>query len=191
MKKAFKIFLLAAIVLVFGVLGFVAFGIIALQDKSEGKDAIVPISGKYYYDFDEVIYYKTTKGIDDLIAIDDKEVKTFKDSVTSQIMADFGEIPYAVTANYLDSIGYTRKEVPLSKLPALKEIFREKSTERTEFAACAPIYRDIYVFKKNGKFSGMAKLCYECGLSRFIGTDAKTGDFGMEGEFGKLDELVK
>lgn len=147
---------------------------------------------EYYYDFDEVIYYKTTKGFDDLIAIDDKEVMTLKDSVANQLMGEFGEaVPYDVAATYLDSIGFEKKILPASKNTALMEIFREKSKERTEWTTCEPIYRDIYVFKKNGKVVGMGKLCYECGDSRFFGTSAKTGNFGMDGEFGKLRELVK
>lgn len=146
----------------------------------------------YYFDFDEVVYYKTDKGFDDLIAIDKKEIMTLKDSVTNQLMGEFEEaIPYDVAAAYLDTIGFEKKVLPASKHDALMEIFKEKLKKRIEWTTCEPIYRDIYVFKKKGKVSGIAKLCYECGDSRFIGTSAETGDFGMDGEFGKLRELVK
>jgi hypothetical protein len=153
---------------------------------------------EYYYDFDEVIYYKTTKDFNDLVAIGNeevrslKDVKTLRDSVAFQIMGDFEEaVPYDVAATYVDSIGFEKKILPVSKHTALMEIFREKPKMRTEWTTCEPIYRDIYVFKKNGKVVGMGKLCYECGDSRFFGTNAATGDFGMDGEYGKLKELVK
>lgn len=153
-------------------------------------------NGDYYYDFDEVVCYHTTKDLNEIIGNNEvrslKDAKTLKDSVAYQIMSDFEEpIPYDVVAVYLDSIGFEKKVLPVSIHSELMEIFREKPTVRTESTTCEPIYRDIYVFKKNGKFSGMTKLCYECGDSRFIGTDADTGDFGMEGEFGRLKEIVK
>lgn len=151
---------------------------------------------RYYFDFDEVAYYKTTKDFNEIIGDEEvrslKDVKTLKDSVAFQLMGKFGEaVPYDVAATYLDSIGFEKKVLPASKNAALMEIFREKFKERTEWTTCEPIYRDIYVFKKNGKVVGMGKLCYECGDSRFFGTSAKTGNFGMDGEYGKLRELVK
>jgi uncharacterized protein YxeA len=126
-------------------------------------------TSEYFFAFDEVTYYKTDKGFNDLSIIDDKKVKTLKDSITSKMMSDFEEaISYDVAVTYLDSIGFKHKQIPVSKHDALREIFREKSTKRTEWVSCEPIYRDIYVFKKNGKVSGIAKLCYECGLFQLL-----------------------
>ncbi|PZR19509.1 MAG: hypothetical protein DI539_13780 [Flavobacterium psychrophilum] len=187
MKKGFKIFLLvAAIIMVIAVLGLFA-AITIMGDRHETEHE----KGKAYFDFDEVVYYKTIKDFDDLIDVDGKKVRTRKDSVTEQIISDFEEVvPYDVAAAYLDSIGFEKQVLLVSKHSELMEIFSEKSNLNIGSTTCEPIYRDVYVFKKNGKFSGMAKLCYECGLSHFIGTNADTDNFGSEGEYTKLKALV-
>ncbi len=189
MKKGFKIFIIVVAVSVLGVVTY-DFSKAYMIDGSENEYEFV--LGKYYYDFDEVLYYKTAKDFDDLVAIDKKEIKTLKDSITSKLMTDFDEaVSYDVAAVYLDSIGFEKKVLPPSKHAALREIFREKISNISETTVCEPIYRDIYVFKKNGKLAGIAKLCYSCGQSRFIGTNANTENFGMDGEFGTLEKIVK
>jgi hypothetical protein len=192
MKKALQIAILTISALLLIVVAFDFMGFSLYEKDTWEKISDEPVLGKYYYDFTEVVYYKTTKGFDDLIAIDDKKVMTLKDSVTFQIMTGFEEVvPYDVEATYLDSIGFEKKIIPVSRYAALYEIFRVKIRKHSEAAACMPIYRDIYVFKKQGKVIGIAKLCYSCGQSQFIGTSAETSGFGMDGEFEKLKELVK
>lgn len=56
---------------------------------------------------------------------------------------------------------------------------------------CEPIYRDIFLFKKNTKVSGIAKLCYDCEKSLFIGTSAVVSNFGAKGEFEQLRKIIK
>ncbi|MDV6168685.1 hypothetical protein R1T16_09635 [Flavobacterium sp. DG1-102-2] len=168
MKNAFKIILLALCV---------SFSIIACKDKQNQNVK----AKKYYFDFDVVEYYITDKGFKDLAVNYNKKNKTLKDKVTLKIMSSFDQpVSYETAIKNLESIGFKKVVIPVSKHDVLRSIFTEKPSKRTESVACEPIYRDIYVFRKNGKVSGIAKLCYECGLSDFIGTKADTDNFGMD-----------
>lgn len=175
----------------------------ASQDNSTDNSKVT--LGKYYFDFDEVVYYNIE--IDDDLVYDaaDRHRKrimtkskshatpaTDKDSLMSGIILDYlpESVNDAAFEKSLSEIGYTSKKISKDKFGELNEIFREKGIN-TGDAACETIYRDIFVFKKRGKVSGIAKLCYECGLSHFIGTNADTGTFGEHGEFEKLKEIVK
>jgi hypothetical protein len=147
----------------------------------------------YYFSFDEVVYYKTKIGWDELSVIDRKKIKTVNDSMTMTLMGDynFESIPDNRAVTYLDNLDFEKKTIPVSKHELIREVFREKLSTYYETTLCEPIYRDVYVFKQNGEITGIAKLCYECGLSSFTGTSADTEDFGADGEFEKLKELVK
>ncbi len=161
------------------------------SQPNEEKNEVV--KGKYYFDFDEVVYYSASDKYPDPDQIREKEVKTKIDTMTIEIMQ--GYLPQATSDTiyiaYFDSIGFKKKIIPEGKQNALREIFREKSVENSETAACAWTYRDFYLFKKKGKVTGIAKLCYECGIDEFIGTTASTIGFGYYGEYGQLREIVK
>lgn len=151
---------------------------------------------RYYFDFDEVVYYSIEIDEDvvfsSMIGYEEEKYKTERDSIVTEIIIEDG--PYGLTdasfENNMKEIGFKSKSLSDSKLAEFKEIFREKLSIPYD-VSCMPVYRDIYVFKKNGKISGIAKLCYDCEMSHFIGTNANTGNFGADGEFGKLNELVK
>lgn len=149
------------------------------------------IKGNYYFDFDEVVYYNTTD-MEKSYDYDKKNITPI-DSITIQIMR--GDMPTSlndsISIAYLDSIGFNRKVLPVSKNKEIKEVFREKKVDSYEVTACAWTYRDIYILKKNGKITGIVKLCYDCGQYEFIGTNANTDGFGTYGEFYQLRQLVK
>jgi len=175
MKKALLIIVPIIAIAVVGV---------ALYNNKESKL-------EYYYDFDEIIHYKTNIDESDLMDIRHKQIKTTKDSMMLTMAWDYYRFPLNRAVAYLDSIDFKKQLIPVSKHRALKEIFKEKTTELDWGTACESVYRNIYVFKKNGKISGIAKLSYECGKSDIIGTDAYTFSFGQHDEFEELQELVK
>lgn len=146
---------------------------------------------EYYYDFDEVVHYKTDIDELDLLELDKKQVKTTKDSIMLTMAWNYYSFPLNRAVAYLDSIDFKKQVIPSSKHSEIREIFKEKSKEMDWGTTCEPVYRNIYVFKKNGKISGLARICNQCGMSLFSGTNANTHNFGSEGEYEKLKELVK
>lgn len=57
-------------------------------------------------------------------------------------------------------------------------------------AGCEPIYRDIFIFKKNKEETGMAKICFKCGLYSFSNKKAIADCFNMNGELTRLRKII-
>lgn len=92
----------------------------------------------------------------------------------------------------LEDIGYNKKVLPDSINESLNKIFSERAYDEDYAApACMPYFRDVYVFRKNNKITGVAKICYGCGFSYFTGTDAVTQNFGRHNELKHLEKIVK
>ena len=71
-----------------------------------------------------------------------------------------------------------------------KDVFVNTGVERTEEYACISEYRDIFVFRKNGEATGIAKICFHCKQYVFI-PDSWSNTFGASGEFDKLKTILK
>ncbi len=72
------------------------------------------------------------------------------------------------------------------------EIFSKKDSVKTEFSSCTPIYRDILLFKNQDSIVGIAKICFGCGVSSFLGADySKTEGFGLQSDLEKLKKIIR
>ena len=84
-----------------------------------------------------------------------------------------------------------KKKIEQSKLNTLASIYSEKFHGDYSLAACEPIYRDILIFKKENNIIGVSKICFECGLHYTIGTTKNTEQLGQNGDYEKLNLLLK
>lgn len=82
-------------------------------------------------------------------------------------------------------------QIDQSKFEQIDKIFREKIVFNKIETACIPWYNDILIFKKKGEIVGIAKINFDCGTNIIIGTNANTENFGQEGDYEKLKELLK
>ena len=55
--------------------------------------------------------------------------------------------------------------------------------------ACAPIYRDIYVFRNNNKIVGIAKICFGCQIVDFVSEKYNFQRYGECESLIKLENL--
>lgn len=149
--------------------------------------------GKYFFDFDEVIYYKTNISDNDVMDIFTKHQKSKNERLLLDVVAQYmpESLNDTLFISKLEEIGYGKRNLPKSSNVALNEIFSQKEYKEYDRASCQPFYRDIYVFKKKGKTVGVAKICYGCGTSIFTGAQVNTNSFGANGELGKLEKIVK
>ena len=67
----------------------------------------------------------------------------------------------------------------------------EKSTLENIATACIHVYRDILIFKKEGKVIGTAKICFDCMSKQIKGTTANTENFGQDGDYEKLEKILR
>lgn len=147
---------------------------------------------KEYFDFDQVDHYS--------IKIDDTEIFELNDNPSSKL--DFlkneiisSDAPQDISdlhfIDKLEEMGFKKSLVNTSKFKSIRTIFTDKSTLFNETSRCEPVYRDILIFKKQNKVIGTAKLCFDCMKSQIHGTTANTKNFGQDGDFEKLEVILK
>lgn len=149
---------------------------------------------KPFFDFDEVIHYEfpiPTNEYHDLTLVDSMSEKgkflyfllDYPCPVTQEEKIKFKEA--------LESVDKEENIINSKYYNELKnQIFSEKKCDDIWAYGCAPIYRDIFIFKKNKKETGMAKICFECQLFSISNRDANTRCFNMNGELDRLRKII-
>lgn len=149
---------------------------------------------KMFFDFDNVEYYSLNKNKEE--EINENNRKGIKDSVFENIL--YNEFPKEFSdekfINIINSNGFSKYKFSRKDVEELNEnIFIEKvffNLFQGNYA-CAPVYRDILVFKKQNKISGIAKICLSCKQYYFIGSkkNLEIKNFGMNDEFISLEKI--
>lgn len=108
-----------------------------------------------------------------------------------------------LVSSYPDSISEPNFETKLIKYKFIKtrlndkerkevdNVFTQKDSLQTVYSMCLPYYRDIFIFKKEKSIVGIAKVCFGCGESRFIGTKVDTRGFGLNSDLSKLYKIIR
>ena len=86
---------------------------------------------------------------------------------------------------------FVKTELKEKKRKEVEDIFTQKDSAQTEFSSCVPYYRDVFIFKKNDSIVGIAKVCFGCGVSRFLGSKVDTEGFGLPSELEKLKKVIR
>ncbi len=149
-------------------------------------------NGKKFFSYDEIEYYYNNfdeKKVTDLF---DNQKRSRLDSIKTGVIA--GDIPDNISDNHfishLTKIGYTKHRIKASLFPEFDRIFRETKTEEHPITTCVYVYRDIFIFKKNNKVVGVAKVCFGCLANQIVGTTANTENFGQNGDYNKLEKIL-
>ncbi|AWH86870.1 hypothetical protein HYN59_17915 [Flavobacterium album] len=178
-KKVNKMYLtVVAVVILLLVVGTMLFG-------CEGSSA------KYYFNFDEVIHYQIKDNV--IREIWDKKDKGEAigkiDSITLDHVYGWHEGSH-FDKSIEAKLSQTKFEIhPLDTVlnSKLRGIFKE-DTPLSFTTTCEPTFRDIFLFKKNKKIIGIAKICFECYKTEFAGTSADENRFS---HFQELKAIVK
>lgn len=159
-------------------------------DKSKPTKQIV---GKKFFEYDAIDYYRTEFDELKIKELDDNKSKSEIDSLKMEII--LGDIPNNISdlsfIKKLEKVGYTKKIIDKSKFESIDKIFIEKTTLENIATACIYVYRDILIFKKEGKVVGTAKICFECFAKQIKGTNANTENFGQDGDYGNLEKILR
>jgi len=151
------------------------------------------ITGMKYFDFDEIVHYKSEIASSELRKLY-FDRKTKLDSLKYEVITN-REIPKTVkdTAfiSKLEEIGFLKSKVNKIKFEEINSIFKEKKHDEISGFACDYIFRDILVFKRKSKTVGIAKICFECQANHIVGTKANIEEFGMDGDYEKLEKILE
>ncbi len=161
--------------------------------SNEKQAAIKAVAGKPFFLFDAIDYYVSDYDEAKIGELYDNQSRSKTDSFKMGIL--IGDIPDSSTDGafiaMLEQVGYRKEVMASAKFKEIDGIFMEKQTSENLATACIPVYRDILVFKKEGKVTGVAKICFSCGAYQIKGTTAHTANFGQDGDYGKLERILR
>ena len=86
---------------------------------------------------------------------------------------------------------YKKSNLSIKQEKKIENVFSEKDSLQTTFAACIAEYRDIFIFKNKEKTIGIAKICFKCGRYQIIGSKLDTNGFGLWSELDKLKKIIR
>ncbi|TCC93384.1 hypothetical protein EZ428_01020 [Pedobacter frigiditerrae] len=145
------------------------------------------------FDFDEVVHYQTDitdSQLRDLFQKEEKklEVKQFEDILTSEGPEKISDKNFIVDIN----LNYPLKtKIENRYFNLIKDFYTVRPHREVEVNACAPIYRDILIFKKKGKILGVSKICFQCGIQQTIGSLKNTENLAQNGDWNELKRALK
>ncbi len=149
-------------------------------------------SGKLFFDYDTIHHYSMIIDESQVNELYDRKSDSTLDSLKYTIILD--ETPAAMTDTAfivnLENIGYKKTTIDTSIYNEINSIFMEKKTEEILGTSCIYIYRDMLIFRKMGKISGMAKICFDCMAHHMVGTEANTAYFGQNGDYARLQKIL-
>ena len=143
--------------------------------------------GKAFFDFDKVEHFSNDISEYDAENLSMKDNPSRKELILSQLLTE-DDMEYT---DELEKYNFKKNVINSSKLDSINKIFSENPCETSYVAACIPVYRDIFIFKKNDKIVGKAKVCFGCRLYSIEGTKLNTENFGQCGDFERLGKLIK
>jgi hypothetical protein len=91
----------------------------------------------------------------------------------------------------IESVGYKKQDLGEDERFKIDSIFCTRHPLEIEANSCIAEYRDVLVFMKNKKITGIAKICFQCEQWDMVGTVISPENFGQSGEFTMLRELLK
>lgn len=151
------------------------------------------ILGKHFASFDEVYWYNARYPT---------EISFFRDEA-STLMATTEDVRYGASPlRPMESVADTSlviqeeaaafRKFELNKWKVFRfQLFTRSSypgTTRT--ARCIPHYRDILVFKKRNKTTGVALICFECQKQQIMSVENGEIDFDHFFDYGRLQFLL-
>lgn len=147
---------------------------------------------KPYFSYDQVEHYYFDITEESIWKIEEKEKKSEKEEKQLELLIQYtpDKISDTIALQDIDKIGFVKQKIAENKFEKLNQIFCERKHKEAIAMACIAIYRDILVFKKNGKIIGTAKICFDCDQNVITGTTKNTEDFGQSGDYGKLYRLL-
>ena len=159
--------------------------------KSNTNDKVT--FGKKFFVYDQIDHYYNNFDDRNFIELNDNQSRSELDSIKGGVL--IGLLPRAIKDSSfiekLPKIDFVRNNISKEKFVKIDSIFIEKAFNKSKAFACVHIYRDLFIFKKQNKIVGIAKVCFHCMGNEIIGTNANTENFGQDGDYEKLEKILR
>lgn len=157
------------------------------------KEKVAKKELRPFFDSDEIDHYFGNYTLESVIDFTGKSKRSKKQQELEGLFVGYfpDSIPKKDFGEILLSHNYKKSNLTIKQQKEIENIFSEKDSLQMSAYACVPEYRDIFIFKKNEKTVGIAKICFKCGRFQIIGSKIDTQYFGLGTEFDKLHKIVR
>lgn len=148
---------------------------------------------KPFFDFDEVVHYQIQdpeRGNNDSAVRDTIPTKKKFLYILLRHPCPITQEEKIKFKEALESVDKKEHKIDPKYYKELNWIFSEKRCDNIWESACEPTYRDIFIFKKNKKETGMAKICFECQLFSISNKEAIVDCFNQNDELNRLKKII-
>ncbi len=148
---------------------------------------------KTYFEFDEITQYYFPYTDEQLAEIWEKENQSRNEKDLLDLLTY--DSPETINdSNFIKRVENLNPEISqieASDFEKIRPIFSERKRKNDdESSACKTLYRNILIFKNDGKVTGITKLCFSCERVHIVGTNRNTENFGQAGDWEKLRKLI-
>lgn len=156
------------------------------------EQKFIPKYGKLYFDYDGIDHYHISTDESSVMALDTIPNRSKEDQLKLDIIIN--KTPKSINdtefIKSLEKIGFKKSVIKTHSFKKINEVFIEKTVSENIEYACVAVYRDILIFKKKEKIVGIAKICFDCHQKQIVGTKANTENFGQDGDYEKLQQIL-
>lgn len=177
---------------------FILIGIIVLSCNNSEKskktyEKVVKKELRPFFDSDKIDHYYLNLSEDNFFKLIKKENKTEKEKelVNIYIHSFPDSIPKEDFEKILLSHNYKKSNLSVKDEKSIENVFSEKDSLKNDDCACIAEYKDVFIFKKNAKTVGIAKICFKNARFQIIGSKIDTEGFGLINELDKLENVVR
>ncbi|CAD0001750.1 hypothetical protein [Flavobacterium chungangense] len=156
------------------------------------KEKVVKKELRPFFDSDQICHYYLGSTSDFEHLSNDKAKQTEKKKEFSTFF--YGYYPKNVEKSFeklLLKYKYKKSNLSIKQQKQIEGIFSEKDSLKNDACACIAEYRDIFIFKKEGKTVGIAKICFKNARFQITGSKIDTEDFGLIDKLDRLKKIVR
>lgn len=147
---------------------------------------------KPYFEFDAIEHYSIKISVEEEMRLMERDSLSLHELQLNDVL--FQRKPARLVDSSLllniEQIGFVKRIINASLFEAINTIFCEREHKESLATSCIPVYRDVLIFKKQGKIICTAKICFECWYHVIAGTSVNTDEFGQSGDYEKLKEIL-
>jgi len=156
------------------------------------KEKVVKKELRPFFDADKIDHYYLDISDDNFFKLIRKENKTEKEKelINIYIYTFPDNIPKVDFEKTLLNHNYKKSNLSSKDEKNIENIFSEKDSLKNDACACIAEYKDVFIFKKNEKTVGIAKICFKNARFQIIGSKINTEGFGLINELERLESIV-
>lgn len=167
----------------------------AKKEEIKNKDSLKVTKKELrpFFDSDKIDHYYLNFSEDEFTKFIKKDNRTKKEEEFSNLFTGYfpDSLPKKDFEKTLLNHNYKKSNLSIKEQNEIEDVFSEKDSLKDYGYACVAEYRDIFLFKKQEKTIGIAKICFKCSRFQIIGSKIDVSGFGLWEELDKLKNIIR